>query len=99
MGSPGPTSQSSGRRTPPQYQRPARDINDLLATELTIGSDTALNSVVADVDKIKQPQVDDDREPGRLRSPLWTTSTTPVRTRAGSRHQMPPRAPVTAMPS
>jgi 6-phosphofructokinase 1 len=31
--------------------------NDLPATELTIGSDTALNSIVADVDKIKQSAV------------------------------------------
>jgi len=31
--------------------------NDLPGTELTIGSDTALNSIVADVDKIKQSAV------------------------------------------
>jgi 6-phosphofructokinase 1 len=31
--------------------------NDLPATELTIGSDTALNSIIADVDKIKQSAV------------------------------------------
>ena len=31
--------------------------NDLPATELSIGSDTALNSIVADVDKIKQSAV------------------------------------------
>ena len=31
--------------------------NDLPATELTIGSDTALNSIVADVDKIRQSAV------------------------------------------
>ena len=31
--------------------------NDLPATELTIGSDTALNSIVSDIDKIKQSAV------------------------------------------
>src|SRR6185295_6163569 len=31
--------------------------NDLPATELTIGSDTALNSIITDVDKIKQSAV------------------------------------------
>jgi 6-phosphofructokinase 1 len=36
---------------------PATINNDLPATELTIGSDTALNSIVADVDKIKQSAV------------------------------------------
>ncbi|HEU4898056.1 MAG TPA: 6-phosphofructokinase [Actinomycetota bacterium] len=36
---------------------PATINNDLPATELSIGSDTALNSIVADVDKIKQSAV------------------------------------------
>jgi 6-phosphofructokinase 1 len=36
---------------------PATINNDLPATELTIGSDTALNSIVSDVDKIKQSAV------------------------------------------
>jgi 6-phosphofructokinase 1 len=36
---------------------PATINNDLPATELSIGADTALNSIVADVDKIKQSAV------------------------------------------
>ena len=50
-----------------RHQYPALDIpivclpmtinNDLPGTELSIGSDTALNSIVADVDKIKQSAV------------------------------------------
>jgi 6-phosphofructokinase 1 len=36
---------------------PATINNDLPGTELSIGSDTALNSIVADVDKIKQSAV------------------------------------------
>jgi len=36
---------------------PATINNDLPGTELTIGSDTALNSIMADVDKIKQSAV------------------------------------------
>ena len=40
---------------------PATINNDLPATELSIGSDTALNSIVADVDKIKQSAVASNR--------------------------------------
>jgi 6-phosphofructokinase 1 len=36
---------------------PATISNDLPATELTVGSDTALNNIVSDVDKIKQSAV------------------------------------------
>jgi 6-phosphofructokinase 1 len=41
----------------PMVCLPATVNNDLPATELSIGSDTALNSIVADVDKIKQSAV------------------------------------------
>jgi 6-phosphofructokinase 1 len=52
----------SHRRQHPEFDipivcLPATINNDLPATELSIGSDTALNSVVADVDKIKQSAV------------------------------------------
>jgi 6-phosphofructokinase 1 len=40
---------------------PASINNDLPASELSIGSDTALNSIVADVDKIKQSAVASQR--------------------------------------
>jgi 6-phosphofructokinase 1 len=52
----------SQRRQYPEFDipivcLPATINNDLPATELSIGSDTALNSIVADVDKIKQSAV------------------------------------------
>jgi 6-phosphofructokinase 1 len=52
----------SQRRQHPEFDipivcLPATINNDLPATELSIGSDTALNSIVADVDKIKQSAV------------------------------------------
>jgi 6-phosphofructokinase 1 len=52
----------SHRRQYPEFDipivcLPATINNDLPATELSIGSDTALNSIVADVDKIKQSAV------------------------------------------
>jgi 6-phosphofructokinase 1 len=52
----------SQRRQSPEFDipivcLPATINNDLPATELSIGSDTALNSIVADIDKIKQSAV------------------------------------------
>jgi 6-phosphofructokinase 1 len=52
----------SQRRQYPEFDipivcLPATINNDLPATELSIGADTALNSIVADVDKIKQSAV------------------------------------------
>jgi 6-phosphofructokinase 1 len=52
----------SQRRQSPEFDipivcLPATINNDLPATELSIGADTALNSIVADVDKIKQSAV------------------------------------------
>jgi 6-phosphofructokinase 1 len=52
----------SQRRQHPEFDipivcLPATINNDLPATELSIGADTALNSIVADVDKIKQSAV------------------------------------------
>jgi 6-phosphofructokinase 1 len=52
----------SHRRQYPEFDipivcLPATINNDLPGTELSIGSDTALNSIVADVDKIKQSAV------------------------------------------